>query len=168
MLKPYRDKTAQWQMMLTAASILMFFVGCRTQSAIEVDGLLESVVSSEVGSNPDAIEVIGLPVEPKVKEIEWTLALRHFFKVGKPDKVKSGFPDVVTDRFAIEVDRLANWKEGIGQAYAYAIDTDKMPVLALMRPVDWTDFEAANYAGELRTRYAAAPRHSSMGSRSYG
>ncbi len=24
-----------------------------------------------------------------------------------------------------------------------------------MRHVDWTDFEATNYAGELRTRYAA-------------
>ena len=83
-----------------------------------------------------------------------TLALRDFFKVGKPDKVKSGHPDVVTDRFAIEVDRLANWKEGLGQAYAYSVDTEKEPVLALMRPVGWTDFEAANYVGELRTLYA--------------
>jgi len=84
-----------------------------------------------------------------------TLVLPEFFKVGRPGKVKSGYPDVVTDRFAIEVDRLANWKEGLGQAYAYAIDAEKEPVLALMRPAGWTDFAAANYAGELRTRYAA-------------
>ena len=117
--------------------------------------LLESSVSSEVGSDPEAIEVIGLSVDSEAKEIEWTLALRHFLKVGRPNKVKSGYPDVVTDRFAIEVDRLANWKEGLGQAYAYAIDTEKEPVVALMRPVGWTDFQAANYAGGLRTRYAA-------------
>ena len=153
MRKPYRDNTIAW--MLTAASILMFFAGCRTQSEIEADGLLDSAVSSEVGSDPDAIEVIGLSVDSEAKEIAWTLALRHFFMVGRPDKVKSGYPDVVTDRYAIEVDRLPNWKEGLGQAYAYAIDTEKMPVLALMRPVDWTDFQAANYAGELQTRYAA-------------
>jgi len=43
-----------------------------------------------VGSDPDAIEVIGLSVDSEANEIEWTLALRHFFKVGKPQ-----------DRFAV-------------------------------------------------------------------
>ena len=136
----------------------MFFVGCRTQSEIEADqniqSLLESAVSSEVGSDPDAIEVIGLSVEPEAKEIKWTLALRDFFKVGKPGKVKSGYPDVVTDRFAIEVDRLANWKEGLGQAYAYAIDTEKMPVLALMRFPAMGPFKKASRTPQSQNLYA--------------
>ena len=77
--------------------------------------------------------------------------------------MKSGHPDVVTDRFAIEIDRVGNWKEGLGRAYGYAIDTEKIPVLALMRPVERTDFEAANNAGELRTRYAERFRHPGKG-----
>ena len=50
---------------------------------------------------------------------------------------------------------ITNWKQTLGLVHTLAIDTGKEPVLALIRPPNWTDFEAANYAGELRTRYAA-------------
>ena len=46
--------------------------------------------------------------------------------------VEFGRVDVLTDRYAIEVDRLANWKEGVGQAIQYREATAKVGCLALI------------------------------------
>jgi len=47
-------------------------------------------------------------------------------------RVKGGRIDCLTDRYAIEVDKAANWKEGIAQARWYAIQTGKIPGLLLI------------------------------------
>jgi hypothetical protein len=43
-----------------------------------------------------------------------------------------GRVDVLTDRFAIEVDRMAKWHEGIGQAIHYSETTKKRPGIAFI------------------------------------
>ncbi len=45
--------------------------------------------------------------------------------------VKFGRVDILTDDYAIEVDRLSKFHEGIGQALHYATETGKKPGLAI-------------------------------------
>jgi len=45
--------------------------------------------------------------------------------------VKYGRVDLVSDKFAVEVDRLSKFHEGIGQALHYAKETGKKPALAI-------------------------------------
>lgn len=47
-------------------------------------------------------------------------------------KVKTGRIDVETDTEVFELDRQEKWKEGMGQALAYAKETGKKPVLVLI------------------------------------
>ena len=52
---------------------------------------------------------------------------------GQAEKsVELGRVDVVTSHYAIEVDFIAKWKEGMGQALYYADATDLVPVLAVI------------------------------------
>ena len=46
--------------------------------------------------------------------------------------VDYGRADIITDKYAIEVDYLTKWKEGIGQALQYGSSTKLTPVLALI------------------------------------
>ena len=47
-------------------------------------------------------------------------------------KIEAGRIDVETDTEVYEVDRQDKWKEGMGQALAYATETKKKAVLALI------------------------------------
>jgi hypothetical protein len=82
-------------------------------------------------------EKLLLPVEdicisPDAPETAWTRALAA--KIGgQPEyPVPFGRVDVKTEFFAIEVDHLAKWHEGIGQALHYATATGLRPALALI------------------------------------
>ncbi|MEI6647959.1 MAG: hypothetical protein WCP12_18120 [bacterium] len=47
-------------------------------------------------------------------------------------KIQAGKIDIETATEVYEVERQDNWKEGMGQAIAYATETKKKPVLALI------------------------------------
>ena len=40
--------------------------------------------------------------------------------------------DLVSDDFAIEVERIEKWKEAVGQALHYSVELDRMPVCCFM------------------------------------
>lgn len=47
-------------------------------------------------------------------------------------RVKGGRVDIVTDEYAIEVEKAASWKEAIGQSLWYALNTNKKPGIILI------------------------------------
>lgn len=79
---------------------------------------------------PDGIE--------KPRESHWRDALAaHFSKAEEDVKtevvLRGGRCDIVTEKYAIEVDRANKWHEAIGQAAHYALYLKKKPCIALYR-----------------------------------
>ncbi len=73
-------------------------------------------------------------VEEDAAEKTWSAALAHRLGGRVEVQLPAGRADVVTERFAIEVERLTKWKEGVGQSLYYAQATGKRPALALILP----------------------------------
>ena len=98
----------------------------------------ESTVSSEPThivlspSSPLLVPTIRLPVAVTAAEVEWTAALAKAIQGNAEVKVAYGRVDVMTDQYAIEVDFLTKWKEGLGQAIHYADVSERTPVLAIV------------------------------------
>ena len=68
----------------------------------------------------------------------WRDALAAHFRKTEPDvktevKLRGGRCDIVTEKYAIEVDRANKWHEAIGQAAHYALYLKKKPCIALYR-----------------------------------
>lgn len=88
---------------------------------------------SSVETLPDSLlPVVRVGVDPKADEADWSEALAAFLFGRTEVATDHGRVDVLTDRFAIEVDRLAKWHEAIGQASHYAGTTNKRPAIALI------------------------------------
>jgi hypothetical protein len=82
------------------------------------------------------VPVIELTVADASMESNWSAALATTLHGRTEASVESGRVDVLTSSYAIEVDRLDKWHEGIGQAAHYALLTKAMPVVALIVPSD--------------------------------
>jgi hypothetical protein len=96
---------------------------------------------SHVSASPDLLlPVIRVAVDPDAHESDWSEALAAVLH-GRTEVVTDyGRVDVLTDRFAIEVERMAKWHESIGQASHYSETTKKKPVVALiLLPTDNVD-----------------------------
>lgn len=78
------------------------------------------------------IASIPLQVPLEAHESQWTTALAKAIGGKAEVGVEFGRADVLTDSYAIEVDFLPKWKEGIGQALHYGDVTHLVPVLALV------------------------------------
>lgn len=90
---------------------------------------LQNILSTE---STKTIPTIYLDVINKEKESSWSNAFSEIIGGKTEVKVKNGRVDIITDKFAIEVDFLHKWKEGLGQALYYGSQTDLIPVLALI------------------------------------
>lgn len=66
------------------------------------------------------------------KESLWRDALSRHWNGQVEQRVEGGRVDVVTDRYAIEVEFPHKWHEGLGQALHYADATGKQGVLAII------------------------------------
>jgi hypothetical protein len=66
------------------------------------------------------------------KEKLWQAALATNVGGKCERKIEAGRIDIETDTEVYEVDRQDKWKEGMGQALAYATETQKKAVLALI------------------------------------
>ena len=86
----------------------------------------------ETLSGPLLIATLALEVDDPSKEASWSQALARRLSGETEAPVEGGRVDVLTDRYAIEVDRLAKWHEAIGQAAHYALKSEKDPVAALI------------------------------------
>jgi hypothetical protein len=82
------------------------------------------------------LPVIELQIPDAALESSWSAALASALSGQTEAPVEGGWVDVLTEDYAIEVDRLEKWHEAIGQASHYALKTKKIPVAALMVPSD--------------------------------
>lgn len=78
--------------------------------------------------------VLRLPCRLHEHERVWSDALAARWKGAREVRVAHGRADVVSEGWAVEVDRLGNWHEGLGQAAHYGYALGKEPVLALIVP----------------------------------
>ena len=67
-----------------------------------------------------------------INESDWHVAFNNKILKGKVEVVlSSGRADIVTDTYAVEVDKASKFKQGIEQALRYAKASNKKPGLAL-------------------------------------
>ncbi|MDH4230940.1 MAG: hypothetical protein OEW04_02795 [Nitrospirota bacterium] len=82
--------------------------------------------------NPVFIPAIELSVEDPSLEKYWIEAFRQKINGRSEVPIENGRVDIVTDSYAIEVDYLHKWQEGLGQALHYGDVLSKIPTLALI------------------------------------
>ncbi len=87
---------------------------------------------SDYVSSSLVIPEIRLKVKEGSPEKEWTEALANFLGGKSEVKIENGRVDVLTESYAIEVDALKKWQEGLGQAIHYGMATNKISVLAII------------------------------------
>lgn len=92
----------------------------------------ESFRRTDVLTSSLLVPTISLPVSHVAPEADWSHALAKAINGNAEVQVAFGRADVMTDEYAIEVDFLAKWKEGLGQALHYGDAADRTPVLALV------------------------------------
>ena len=81
------------------------------------------------------IPIIALPVGENSHENQWTNALAEELNGEVEVGVDRGRVDVMTVYYAIEVDFLGKWHEGLGQAIHYGSESERTGVLALIDTV---------------------------------
>jgi hypothetical protein len=91
------------------------------------------------------LPVIDLRLPDAGLESHWSAALAMRLSGQTEAAVEGGRVDVLTEHYAIEVDRLEKWHEAIGQAAHYGLKTGRVPVAAIMVPSDlWPISQATN------------------------
>lgn len=78
-----------------------------------------------------AWETLAFDLPSESRETLWRDALARHLGGTTELRTSVGRADVATASDVVEVDELPHWKEGMGQALAYAGATGKKPVLAL-------------------------------------
>jgi hypothetical protein len=121
---------------IIAAAIGSSIVGIKrltTLSDRQDDHLDHGTAALHVGALDDyLLPVIELPVPIDAPEAHWAEALAALLGGRTEVSTEHGRIDVMTDRFAIEVDRFAKWHEGIGQVSHYALTAQKHPAVAII------------------------------------
>jgi hypothetical protein len=83
-------------------------------------------------SNNMLVPIIRLSLAAGVPEKDWTVALARKMNGRSEVQVDRGRVDVITDSYAIEIDFLKKWHEGLGQAIHYGDESIRIGVLALI------------------------------------
>ena len=66
-------------------------------------------------------------------ETEYSDYIQYLIGGEREFNVPNGRVDLVTDRYAFEIERAENWKEAIGQCLWYALQTNLKPGIILIR-----------------------------------
>ncbi|MEX2173071.1 MAG: hypothetical protein WD872_01830 [Pirellulaceae bacterium] len=82
------------------------------------------------------LPILELTISDASLESGWSAALAAVLGGQTEVSVEGGRIDILTDNYAIEVDRLEKWHEAIGQAAHYGLKSDRIAVAALMVPSD--------------------------------
>lgn len=135
------------------AKIAAYAVGCALVVAFGVFGLQrlsrpDTASETEPGTQQTKellfstsrggllVPVIELQITDATQEKNWSAALASLLSGQTEVPIEGGRVDVLTEHYAIEVDRLEKWHEAIGQAAHYGLKTKKIPAVALMVPSD--------------------------------
>jgi len=78
------------------------------------------------------VPIISLPLSRNAPEKDWTDALAREINGQSEVRVDRGRVDVMTDTYAIEIDFIKKWHEGLGQAIHYGDESNRIGVLALI------------------------------------
>ncbi len=92
------------------------------------------------------LPIIELRIPDAQLETHWSAALASVLTGHTEVPVEGGRIDVLTEHYAIEVDRLEKWHEAIGQAAHYALKTGKAPVAAIVLPSELWPFSSTTSA----------------------
>lgn len=119
-----------------AAVILLLIVALGARLGLEVPGVdgrwrIDGNMPAHLGGGA-ITPVIELDIPGNSKEAVWTAALARRLGGRAEAKVEFGRIDVLTETYAIEIDFLKKWKEGVGQSLHYANATGKTACLALI------------------------------------
>ncbi len=90
-----------------------------------------NIVISSVSNNM-LVPIVHLSVNLSAPEKDWTDALAKEMNGRSEVQVDRGRVDVMTDTYAIEIDFLKKWHEGLGQAIHYGDESSRIGVLALI------------------------------------
>ncbi|MAL02374.1 MAG: hypothetical protein CMI02_10305 [Oceanospirillaceae bacterium] len=117
---------------ILASVILGGLLRITDKSSPSSDGV--DVSNSEIGDvySNTFVPVITLPVNRGSNEKEWTDALANKTQGQSEVQVDRGRVDVMTDYYAIEIDFIKKWHEGLGQAIHYGDESNRIGVLALI------------------------------------
>ncbi len=99
-------------------------------------------------------ETLAFDLPSESRESLWRDALARHLGGATEVRTSVGRADVATAAEVVEVDELHHWKEGMGQALAYAGATGKKPVLALTAYA--RSFETLSARNRERIRLADA------------
>ena len=77
---------------------------------------------------------LSLPLigQQKLSEQDYSLYIQSLIGGQREYSVPNGRVDLVTDEYAIEIEKATNWKESIGQCLWYALNTNKQPAIILI------------------------------------
>lgn len=103
-------------------------------------------------SNSLLLPTIEIPLSPSAKESQFILALAERIGGKAEVVIDGGKIDIVTDRYAIEVDFLSKWKEGMGQSQFYSSKTNKLPALFLVHDRGQIDSRTLQLAADETQR----------------
>jgi hypothetical protein len=111
----------------------------------------EPAATADGGVSPYFLPVIGLCVGSGAPEADWVKSFAAFAGGRREFSVRGGRVDVITGDFAVELDFIERWHEGLGQALHYGSATQKRPALALIfRDDRWPpDARSAQLLGEI-------------------
>ena len=98
-----------------------------TPNTANTDNLIIHGISSNM-----LVPIINLPVNVNAPEKDWTDALAREMNGQSEVQVDRGRVDVMTDDYAIEIDFIKKWHEGLGQAIHYGDESTRIGVLALI------------------------------------
>lgn len=122
---------------LIAIALGALIVGVRKSQEPNVVAVPSSGALSIDLAGPTFIAPVALLlIEDASQERAWSAALALQLGARTEVPVANGRVDVLTEWYAIEVDRFDKWHEGIGQALHYGLATGKTPCLALMIETD--------------------------------
>lgn len=128
-----------------ALALSAAFIGARklTRNADQAQEIVQMQMATLSVSDALMLPVVLLPVDDASKEVNWSVSLATLLNGTTEAQVAGGRVDVLTDIYAIEVDRLSKWHEGIGQAAHYGSETGKQPCLAIIIESDLWPLNAA-------------------------
>lgn len=126
--------TAKRAVLIVGFAILLvgLLIGLKRLSGKTEDAVASTHEVSRVELATYIAPIIGLHLSPQEKETVWSAALAQKLGGSTEFPVQNGRVDVLTEQYAIEVERLEKWHEGIGQSSHYGLETGKVPCLAII------------------------------------
>lgn len=80
------------------------------------------------------IKVFYFPVGEHAYETEWIRALATAMRATAEVRIPHGRVDVLSNKYAVEVDRLGKWHDAMGQSQHYAHATGRSALVAFIIP----------------------------------